>query len=339
VAQLFHAVMHFAFVARPLPLTQSRCFRYASVILAEYRCAPHPTPSALHRLPRLRFPVQHMRMRRPTGTANAVCDLERRVHRLEFFAAGVCVPWRPYWDELRALIALSRQPALVGGWFQAFESLHYVICQAKNLFAPVAAREVWDALQPDLAQPLTPRCFNALLTLLTFFPHRNLARPNADLKDVVVSGPEFPHLAGAAEEAARVDPGELPWDAWAGRALELWDLMQTQCTWDSLWFAFFARLAKADVFVRSCAPALDAEVGRQCQKATLHTACKRQRSICLPAQCKRSRRARRRASTGSRTSRQSARTRCGALRCPRAAAPPMRSTTSQSRSTAAWRRE
>ena len=62
--------------------------------------------------------------------------------------------------------------------------------------------------------------------------------------------------------------------------LELWDMMQHSRTWDALWFAFFARLAKADNFVRPSSPARSLQLW-PCQPSSstncishLHAACK-----------------------------------------------------------------
>ena len=40
MARLFSALMRLALASRPLPLAQSRCLRYASLILTTYACAP-----------------------------------------------------------------------------------------------------------------------------------------------------------------------------------------------------------------------------------------------------------------------------------------------------------
>jgi hypothetical protein len=97
--------------------------------------------------------------------------------------------------------------------------------QVKHLFPASAAAAIWNISQPAIAQPLTVDCYRGLILLLSFFPHRALSQ---DIK--------------------------LPWNEWAQRALQLWGMMQQQRTWDHLWIAFFARLAKADSFVRSLVP-------------------------------------------------------------------------------------
>ena len=80
-------------------------------------------------------------------------------------------------------------------------------------------------MEGDLAQPLTFHCYHALLLLLTFWPHRAVSTHR-----------------------------ELPWDAWAQRGMDLWGAMRHQHSWNRLWIAFFARLAKWDRYVRPGCP-------------------------------------------------------------------------------------
>lgn len=142
--------------------------------------------------------------------------------------AHVCFRWPPL---LRVALRRCQQMHLMG--LCAVTNTHHncfrfwdehVPClrmQVKHLFPPEAAAEVWARCEPIIARSLSVECYHALLLLLSFFPHRALS--------------------------AGVD---LPWNAWAQRALQLWGSMQQQLTWDHLWLAFFARLAKADTFVR-----------------------------------------------------------------------------------------
>ena len=93
--------------------------------------------------------------------------------------------------------------------------------QAKTLFAPSAASEIWDRLKLPLALP-APTCISALVLLVTFFPHK----------------------------AADRSP-DGPWHSIAEQAVKLWLGYKMNAFSDRLWLCFLARLAKWDTHVRS----------------------------------------------------------------------------------------
>ena len=168
--------------------------------------------------------------------------------------------------------------------------MHSTRLQVKNLFPPSAAQEIWQLLQPPLGQPLTVDCCQALVLLLSFFPHRCIgygfedaagesnhkaATAAGDVSQRVDYSVEHTSLDAAVaavcdapdelcaietpsnaaelrrqEEADAATAAQLPWQQWAAQAVAWWGQMQQQRTWDSLWFTFFSRLAKHDSFVR-----------------------------------------------------------------------------------------
>lgn len=97
----------------------------------------------------------------------------------------------------------------------------YTSTQAKAFFTAEAATTVWERLHPQLSQPLSPQCLEAITWLLLLFPH---------------------HRVGT--------DSELPWNAWAARAVELWQLQSLNSFWDAAWMCFLSRLAKHDIHVR-----------------------------------------------------------------------------------------
>ena len=173
VARLLHALLHLSLVTRPLPITQSRCLRYSSLLLTNYRCDMLPchahAPMSVPRIDTNRIAAREFLTvaGQVVVRCACMCDMQctrgrpkndtQQLHcavlsysscRQELWVAKVHVPWRPFWEEMQSLMRLCKQPSLAGGWHAAFESLHTVICQVWATRA-VCSAQCWRFLHPQ----------------------------------------------------------------------------------------------------------------------------------------------------------------------------------------------
>jgi hypothetical protein len=252
VAELFKAVLHIALVTRPCPQAHVHWVRCASGILSTFKrqlygalvldldvfwdyfegvIAENSTAhiDANARAPTLGAAAQLCKVVRPRAAAwrvHALCPNAASTPPARMYCG--CKPQKCSMPR-QTTSKRSSQPGASTcnrttqcSISQPAHSLCRVV-QAKAFFPAQAAATVWSRLSPQLAQPLTPQCLEAVTWLLLFFPHRAIAQGEA---------------------------GGQPWGEWAARALDLWRLQAHNTFWEGAWTCLFSRLAKHDVHVR-----------------------------------------------------------------------------------------